>query len=56
MAWTKIHNHGVEKLPEEFMCASTDIKPTDDIVEGSTVWEYDTKTGYVFADGDWREV
>ena len=56
MAWTKIQNHGVEELPEEFICASTDVKDITDIPDGSTLWEYDTKKGYVFADGDWREV
>lgn len=56
MSFTKIANHGTSELPEEYVCASTDQKPTENIVAGSTAWEYDTKKGYVFADGGWREV
>jgi hypothetical protein len=26
------------------------------VVPGSTFWVYDTKAGYVFADGDWRAI
>lgn len=40
----------------EFVGASTDTKPTVDIPPNSTYWEYDTKTAYVWADGDWRSL
>lgn len=56
MAFKKIANFGVEDLPEEFICESTDVKPTEDIVAGSTAWELDTKKGYIFDGENWREV
>lgn len=56
MSFTKINHFGVEELPEDFVCTSTDDKPTEGIITGSTLWEYDTKKAYIFADGDWREL
>jgi hypothetical protein len=41
---------------KEYICHSTDEKPTEDMLEGATLWEWDTKTAYIFADGDWREL
>ncbi len=56
MAFQKIHNHGVEDLPEEFICESTDVKPTENVPTGSTAWELNTKKGFIFDGSAWREV
>lgn len=56
MAFEKIDNHGVVDLPEEYLCESTDIKPTENIVRGSTCWELDTQLAFIFDGTNWREV
>lgn len=56
MAVKKIANFGAEELPEEYICESTDVKPTEDVVVGSTLWELDSKKGYIFDGTNWREV
>ena len=56
MAFKKIKNSGVVELPQEYLCESTDEKVTEDIVIGSTLWELDSKIGYIFDGTSWREV
>lgn len=56
MAWTKINTHGVTKLPGKYQCESTDEKPSEGIVEGSELLEWDTSKRFVFAEGEWREI
>lgn len=43
------------KFPYEFYGKSTDVKPTEKVLNGSTFYEMDTKTVYMFdeEDGVW---
>jgi hypothetical protein len=56
MAFKKIENYGGSEIPEEYICESTDVKDTENIVAGSTCWELDTKVGFIFDGTTWREV
>lgn len=37
----------------DFICASTDTKPTENIPIGSAIYETDTKTWYMFDGSEW---
>ena len=37
----------------DYIGLSTDTKTTDDIVDGSTFWEVDTSTLYIYYEGIW---
>ena len=41
----------IRKTHTDFICLSTDTKPTAGILVGSTIWEYDTNITYVNIDG-----
>lgn len=56
MAVQKIINFGTSDLPDEYIGESTDVKPIEEVVVGSTFWELDSKKGYIFDGFNWREV
>ena len=61
MAVSEIKKNNAVDLPTKFVGLSTDTKPItlangNPIPSGSTFWAYDTKTAYIYADGDWRVV
>ncbi len=56
MSFQKINTSGTSEIPEEYLCESTDIKITEDIVIGSSLYELDTQIGYVFDGVIWRVV
>lgn len=53
MAFVEILRCAVN-LPKEFLCESTDAKPTEDIAIGSTAFELDTKKNFIFDGTNWR--
>jgi hypothetical protein len=45
--------------PNKYSCNYDDVKPTDNIPEGSTLYEVQSDGGlkfYKFLQGDWREL
>lgn len=40
----------------DYMGLSTETKETEGITNGSTFWEVDTSTLYIFYEGKWYEV
>ena len=41
---------------QEFAGLSTDVKPTEDVLENALFLELDTNTFYYFTNGDWVEL
>ena len=41
--------------PSDYIGLSTETKETENIVDGSTFWEVDTSTLFIFYNGQWYE-
>lgn len=41
------------KYRKDFIGLSTDTKPTNDVIIGSTFYETDTKAGYIYDGAEW---